>query len=271
MSSSGSDGVSLSFKGIVLSDSSEIHKASFIALSEAYLDSLIENLEERLCNGTTQLLNAFTVLDPHMAVSLSVEERAKLYDILDSHFKVKTDIVEAGLSSDMQNRVAPAPAYAFVDIPALKKELVRLTPLFSGCYSGLRFDGLARMLLIRHKDDFPQACRLCELGLSLPVSTASCERGFSLQNRIKVKSRTRLLPDNLERLIKLANSPAIENFPVSEAVSHWYSVRKRRLARLYQPSKQLPAAGERSQAVPELAYDDYEEELVGIDDVYYVL
>jgi len=123
--------------------------------------------------------------------------------------------------------------YALVDIPALKKELVRQTPLFSGCYSDLKFDSLARMLLVRHQDDFPQACKLAEIGLSLPVSTASCERGFSLQNRIKIKSRTRLLPENLERLMKLAAGPEIESFPVSEAVSHWYSVRRRRLARLY--------------------------------------
>jgi len=122
------------------------------------------------------------------------------------------------------------------------------------------------MLLVRHQDDFPQACKLAEIGLSLPVSTASCERGFSLQNRIKIKSRTRLLPENLERLMKLAAGPEIESFPVSEAVSHWYSVRRRRLARLYQQSKSTVTD---SQTVPELTYEAFEEELVGIDDVHY--
>jgi hypothetical protein len=93
------------------------------------------------------------------------------------------------------------------------------------------------MLLLRHKDDFPQACLLAEIGLSLPVSTASCERGFSLQNRIKVKSRTALLPENLEMLMKLSAGPDLKAFPVPKAVAHWYSIRRRRLGRLYQPAK----------------------------------
>ena len=254
MSTSESDHVHLSFEGIDLSHSSEMDRTSFLELSEMYLDSLIENLEVRLCNNSTRVLDAFCILEPRIAVILSVEERAKYYDILDSHFKVTKDAVEA--------------AYAFVDVPLLKKELVRLTALFSGCYSGLRFDGFARMLLLRHRDDFPQACRLAELGLSLPVSTASCERGFSLQNRIKIKSRTRLLPENLERLMKLAAGPQIESFPVAEAVYHWYRSRRRRLARLYQASRSTATARD-IQAIAEYAYENCEEEMVGLDDAYY--
>ena len=105
----------------------------------------------------------------------------------------------------------------FVDVPILK-ELIKLTPLMYGCYSGLRFDGVARMLLIRHKEEFPQACRLAEIGLCLPVSTASCKRGFSHQNRIKIKSRIRLLPENLDRLMKIASGPEINSFPLGDAV-----------------------------------------------------
>jgi len=123
-----------------------------------------------------------------MAVSITVEERARLCNVLHAHFKLRPE-----------ERLVDVTPSVFVDVPALKKELVKLTPLMPGCYSGLRFDGLARMLLIRHVGDYPQACRLAEIGLCMPVSTASCERGFSLQNRIKVKSRTNLLPANLER------------------------------------------------------------------------
>jgi hypothetical protein len=272
-SKSESDRLCLSFKDIILSNSSEMHRTSFVKLSEVYLDSLIENLEVRLCNNSTGVLNAFSVLEPRIAVTLSVEERTKCYEILDSHFKVTKDVVEveAGRPSNAQNPVTPA--YAFVDVPALKKELVRLNPLFMGCYSGLRFDCFARMLFLRHRDDFPQACRLAEFGLSLPVSTASCERGFSLQNRIKIKSRTRLLPENLERLMKLAAGPQIESFPMVEAVGHWYRARRRRLARLYQASrsKSIPIVRD-GQAATELAnaYEDCEEEMVGlIDDAHY--
>ena len=147
-----------------------------------------------------------------------------MYDLLERHY-----------SQQIVGNVEP---HCLLDIQVLKRELSRLVPLFSGAYSSLRFDGLARMLLLRHKDDFPQACLLAEIGLSLPVSTASCERGFSLQNRIKVKSRTALLPENLEMLMKLSAGPDLKAFPVPKAVAHWYSIRRRKLGRLYQPAKE---------------------------------
>jgi len=214
------------YKGSALTDVTALDKSDFYTLKQCYLDSLVECLEDRLCNESTEVLSAFSLLEPQMSVSLDPSEKAKLFDLLERHYSKQ--IVKP--SANLESRV-------LVDIRVLKKELTRLSPLFSGAYSSLRFDGLARMLLLRHKDDFPQACKLAEIGLSLPVSTASCERGFSLQNRIKVKSRTRLLPTNLEILMKLADGPDIKTFPVPKAVAHWYRMKKRRLARLYQPAK----------------------------------
>ena len=168
---------SSSYKGNALINSNDTSKQEFLELRDSYLDSLIDHLQERLCNDSTEVLDTFSLLEPNMAVSITLEERARLCNVLHAHFKIRPE----------ERLVDVAPS-VFVDVPALKKELVKLTPLMSGCYSGLRFDGLARMLLIRHGGDYPQACRLAEIGLCMPVSTASCERGFSLQNRIKVKS-----------------------------------------------------------------------------------
>lgn len=257
-----------SYNGVTLSHSTDADKQEFLSLRDAYLDSLIEHLEQRLVNTNTEVLNAFSVLEPNMATSLSVEDRAKLYTVLESHFQVHA----AALTSSHESSAATASNTAplpFVDVPALKKELVKMTPLLSGCYSGLRFDGLARMLLLRHKDDFPQSCRLAEIGLCLPVSTASCERGFSLQNRIKIKSRTRLLPQHLELLMKMAAGPEIESFALNDAVDHWYRARRRRLGRLYQPSKQKTPAAE-TNGISQVEQCECEEEIVTefIDDVF---
>lgn len=261
----GNKTTSMRYKGVNLkcdSDSAD----EFNSLKDNYLDSLIEGLEERMCNGSTQILDAFSLLEPQMARSLSADETAKLIALLDAHFKVKKRQPEdcaAQFSND-----SSIDEYKFVNVPVLKKELVRLTPLFSGSYSGLRFEGLARMLLLRHRDDFPEACKLAEIGLSLPVSTASCERGFSLQNRIKVKSRTRLLPENLEMLMKLAIAPDIEEFPLRAAVSNWYSTRQRRLGRLYQPPHPLPKNVQvQAHVAPHMhpSPEETEEEIVGME------
>ncbi|KAH3739904.1 hypothetical protein DPMN_046594 [Dreissena polymorpha] len=72
--------------------------------------------------------------------------------------------------------------------------------------------------------------------MCIPVSSVACERGFSLQNRIKVKSRTSLNPENLENLMKISAGPGLDSFPYNRAIKHWRTQKKRRLARLYQPS-----------------------------------
>lgn len=251
------------YKGVHLECVSE-SADEFNSLRDNYLDSLIEGLEIRMCNGSTRILEAFSLLEPQMARSLSADEIARLIDLLDSHYKVKkrpSEDCETGFSNDSEC----VDEYKFVNVPVFRKELARLTPLFSGSYSGLRFEGLARMLLIRHRDDFPEACKLAEIGLCLPVSTASCERGFSLQNRIKVKSRTRLLPENLEMLMKLAIAPDVEVFPLRAAVSNWYSARRRRLGRLYQPSHSQVKNAQDQAPHPCPPPQETEEEIVGME------
>jgi hypothetical protein len=257
---------SSSFKGETLSNSTEADKQQFLFLRDLYLDSMTTHLEERLVNNSTEVLNAFSLLEPSMAVSLSVAERNKLFSVLESYFQNSAPVSVGSLEGNVVHPLV------FVDTPTLKKELAKLTPLMSRCYSGLRFDGFARMLLIRHSDDFSQVCRLAEIGLCLPVSTVSCERGFSLQNRIKIKSRTRLLPENLERLMTIAGGPDLDSLPVADAVTHWYSERRRRLAHLYKQAK--PQAQTESAVTCQLSlgYTDFqecEEELAGVCDAAY--
>ena len=52
-----------------------------------------------------------------------------------------------------------------------------------------------------------------------------------------MKSRTALTPETLDMLMKLSTGPEIEDFPYPVAIQHWRKEKKRRLARLYQPSK----------------------------------
>lgn len=51
---------------------------------------------------------------------------------------------------------------------------------------------------------YPQYRKLLIIGLTLPLSTAVCERGFSTQNRIKLKKRVRLGDDHVETLTRLS-------------------------------------------------------------------
>jgi hypothetical protein len=78
-----------------------------------------------------------------------------------------------------------------------------------------------------------------------------------------VKSRTRLLPENLEMLMKLAVAPVVEEFPLRSAVSNWYSARRRRLGRLYQSSQPRNQAPQGAQVREDtLTVEETEEEIV---------
>ena len=61
-------------------------------------------------------------------------------------------------------------------------------------------------------EQFPTFTALANIALTIPVSSAACERGFSCQNRIKTGLRNRLSEQNLDSLMKVA----IEGPPLAE-------------------------------------------------------
>lgn len=66
---------------------------------------------------------------------------------------------------------------------------------------------------------------------TLPISTAICERGFSLLNNIKTDKRNKLNVDTLDILIRIKlHGPVIEDFDSTEAIEMWWqeAIRKRK-------------------------------------------
>ena len=62
---------------------------------------------------------------------------------------------------------------------------------------------LSGIMILGHHESFPNIAVLAKVALALPVSTIEVERGFSQQNLIKTRTRTRLLPQNLDLLMKI--------------------------------------------------------------------
>ena len=77
--------------------------------------------------------------------------------------------------------------------------------------------------IIANSSENPTMHSLLNLMLSLPVSSACCERGFSAITRIKTVYRTSLLPQTLDNLMQISiNGPPISDFDPSPAIDHWY-------------------------------------------------
>ena len=63
----------------------------------------------------------------------------------------------------------------------------------------------------------------------IPMSTAACERGFSLMNRIKSKGRSRLANSLMNNLMTIScNKEELRSFDPQSAINEWASSARRR-------------------------------------------
>ena len=80
------------------------------------------------------------------------------------------------------------------------------------------------------KQLFPIMAELIARGLTIPIATADCERGFSAMNRIKTSPRNRLKTKTLEQLMLISiEGPALEQFDFSAAAEKWGKKKNRRI------------------------------------------
>ncbi len=90
---------------------------------------------------------------------------------------------------------------------------------------------LVQQLLLNHTTDFPNLIKIAEWGLAIPMSTADCERDFSLMKLVKTARRNSLSNKSLEQLMAIKlDAPDIHNFPFDEALAEWQGKVIRRTA-----------------------------------------
>jgi len=78
---------------------------------------------------------------------------------------------------------------------------------------------------------FPETIKLANFALSLPVSTAECERNFSLMNIIKTALRNRIGEERLQDLMRVALGPALNDKALDwQAILFtWYKAKSRKV------------------------------------------
>jgi hypothetical protein len=75
----------------------------------------------------------------------------------------------------------------------------------------------------------PAFVLLFELALVLPVTTADCERGFSVMNSLKTDLRASLKNEQLSRLMQIViNGPPVEGLDAHAAAIRWHQRKPRR-------------------------------------------
>ena len=87
---------------------------------------------------------------------------------------------------------------------------------------------LWELLGTHHKEEIPNLLQLASIALILPTSTAECERGFSVQNRIKTALRNRLTTSRLNVLMTIdIEGPTLIIFDFNMAYKEWNNEKRR--------------------------------------------
>ena len=206
----GEGGSPTTFQGIQISDSGLL-RSSFQSTRVESITKLTENLMKRFPASQSSIVSAFSVLDYKSSESLSrVETEAELGVLLDHYGEEK-------------GGVKP-----LVDPNGCKLEYQLLEPLVKANYCGLSMRDLWAVISTKYNDQFPELIKLAQIATLIPVSTADCERGFSYQNRTKVKSRARLSGKTVDQLLRInINGVDYKHFDFNKALTRWRTSERR--------------------------------------------
>ena len=76
---------------------------------------------------------------------------------------------------------------------------------------------------------YPILYNFSQIALTLPVSNADAERGFSCMNRVKTELRNRLTVSSLDTLLRMSMEGPEKDFDFDAAITKWSALRNRRI------------------------------------------
>ena len=155
-------------------------RTRFNSVRRTYLNQLINNLHYRFPEDDFELLECFDVIfNPRRLPDDGRElgnHGIQQFNKLCHHFETALD------SDRCKNQ--------FLQF----KHLVR-------SYRAMIFEQFTNALIQGYKHVPPNFVQLALISRVIPVSSAPCERGFSVQNSIQSKLRNRLNPERLNRMM----------------------------------------------------------------------
>ena len=183
---------------------------------EPFLTALINNIRERLPN--TEFFARFEVLNP-LKLSGTAEEAAQ------SHYGEES-VQKLGEH------------YGSGDTPIVDKEELSTEWFDARIYliSNCSTMSMKDVLTLLAKSDTtistvnPNFCKLSQIFLTLPVSTADCERTFSTMKRIKTRLRSQMTNNTLNHCMRVSmEGLPLVDFDFDKSIDTWSQLRNRRV------------------------------------------
>ena len=168
-----------SYKGVEIVDNNNL-RTRFNSVRRRYLNQLINNLHDRFPEDDLELLECFDViLNPR---------------------RLPDDVRELGSHAIQQLNKLCHHFETVLDSDRCKNQFLQFKHLVRS-YRAMNFEQFTSTLIQEYKHVHPDFVQLALISLVIPVSSAPCERGFSVQNSIKTKLRNRLNPERLNRMM----------------------------------------------------------------------
>ena len=186
----------------------EQQKQMIPCVSEKYINSIVQNLENRF--QEKHLISAMEVLVP---VNISKQTALPSYG---------TD-EETSLADNFS-------AQLNIDTNECLSEYIHYKRLVKGSYQDKSVLKMTMILKDKYSEELPNMLLLLQACVVIPMTSAKCERGFSTQNRIKTKLRTRLNNQSLVDLMRISeDGPALKQFDFGRALLKWKNAKIRKL------------------------------------------
>ncbi|WAR10581.1 ZN862-like protein [Mya arenaria] len=97
-------------------------------------------------------------------------------------------------------------------------------------YKNEPFSAVATIFAKKYFEEYPNMVKLLKCVAVLPMSSVKCERGFSTQNRIMSRLRTRLNSKTMDDLMKISeDGSSMELFDFGKALRKWKKEKVRKL------------------------------------------
>ncbi len=120
----------------------------------------------------------------------------------------------------------------FIAELGLKSEWEMFRVLLSTTYSSWSHYQVMKMVVGNRtvRTLYPNLCKLAQICLILPLSTADCERAFSTMKRVKTTLRNRLCTKTLDSLMRIrVEGPDMSSFDFELALNSWAKLCNRRI------------------------------------------
>ena len=167
------------YKGVEIADNNNL-RTRFNSVRRGYLNQLINNLHDRFPEDDLELLECF--------------------DVICNPRRLPDDVRELGNHGIQQLNKLYHHFETVLDYDRCKNQFLQSKHLVRS-YRAMDFKQFTSTLIHEYKHVHPDFVQLALISLVIPVTSAPCERGFSVQNSIKTKLRNRLNPEWLNRVM----------------------------------------------------------------------